>query len=90
MGFSHLLIQFVFRLTFGVALAMAVTPSKHVSSGFYRVHLWVLMGLNTLAALAVYSQSESAFAGDPIGACQLGLAMAPVEALLCRVCGLAV
>ena len=38
---------------------MAVTPSKHVSSGFYRLHLWVLMGPNTLAALAVYSQSES-------------------------------
>lgn len=59
MGFSQLLIQFVFRLTFGVALAMAITPSKHVSSGFYRVHLWVLMGLNTFAALAVYSQSEA-------------------------------
>ncbi|MCA9120837.1 MAG: hypothetical protein KDB11_11665 [Planctomycetales bacterium] len=59
MGFSQLLIQFVFRLTFGVALAMAITPSKHVSSGFFRVHLWVLMGLNTFAALAVYSQSEA-------------------------------
>ncbi|MEX0818012.1 MAG: hypothetical protein WD070_00415 [Pirellulaceae bacterium] len=59
MGFSQLLIQFVFRLTFGVALAMAITPSKHVSSGFFRVHLWVLMGLNTFAALAVYSQTEA-------------------------------
>ncbi|MBC8351785.1 MAG: hypothetical protein H8E66_07335 [Planctomycetes bacterium] len=59
MGFSQLLIQFVFRLTFGVALAMAITPPKHVSSGFYRVHLWVLMGLNTFAALAVYSQTEA-------------------------------
>ena len=45
--------------TFGVALAMAITPSKHVSSGFYRVHLWVLMGLNTFAALAVFSQTEA-------------------------------
>lgn len=54
----QLLIQFIFRLTLGVALAMAVTPSKHVSSGFYRVHLWVLLGLNTFAALAVYSQRE--------------------------------
>lgn len=51
----QLLIQFVFRLTFGVALAMGVTPARYVTSGFYRVHLWVLMGLNTLAALAVYS-----------------------------------
>jgi hypothetical protein len=52
---SQVLIQFVFRLTFGVAIAMGVTPSQHVSSGFYRVHLWVLMGLNTFAALAVYA-----------------------------------
>ncbi|HUG67111.1 MAG TPA: hypothetical protein VMM76_05145 [Pirellulaceae bacterium] len=76
MGFSQLLIQFVFRLTFGVALAMAITPSKHVSSGFYRVHLWVLMGLNTLAALAVYSQAD-AFAGVPTNwRLSLGLAIA--------------
>ena len=56
----QLLIQFVFRLTFGIALAMGVTPSRYVTSGFYRVHLWVLMGLNTLAALAVYSQYSDA------------------------------
>jgi hypothetical protein len=54
-----LLIQFVFRVTFGVALAMAVTPSRWVTSGFYRVHLWVLMGLNTLASLCIYTQRES-------------------------------
>jgi hypothetical protein len=54
----HLLIQFIFRVTFGVALAMSVTPSRMVSSGFYRVHLWVLMGLNTLASLAIITQRE--------------------------------
>jgi len=52
----QLLLQFIFRLTFGIALAMGVTPARHVTSGFYRVHLWVLMGLNVLAALAAYSQ----------------------------------
>ncbi len=83
MGFSQLLIQFVFRLTFGVALAMAVTPSKHVSSGFYRVHLWVLMGLNTFAALAVYSQTES-LAGV-LTNWQLPLALAIALAVLCYV-----
>ena len=30
---------------------MGVTSSQAVSSGFFRVHLWVLMGLNTMAAL---------------------------------------
>lgn len=52
------LTQFVFRLTFGVAIAMGVTPARLVTSGFYRVHLWVLMGLNTFAALAVYTSRE--------------------------------
>jgi len=51
----QLLIQFVFRLTFGIALAMGVTSSRYVTSGFYRVHLWVLLGLNTFAALSIYT-----------------------------------
>lgn len=56
MSILLLLLQFVFRVTFGVALAMAVTPSQRVTSGFYKVHLWVLMGFNTLAALCLYTQ----------------------------------
>jgi hypothetical protein len=53
--FTQLLAEFLFRLTFGVAAAMAATPSRCVTSGFFRVHLWVLMGLQTLAALSLYS-----------------------------------
>ena len=34
---------------------MAMTPAARVTSGFFRVHLWVLMGINTLASLALYS-----------------------------------
>ena len=56
---SLILTQFIFRLSFGVAIAMGVTPSKLVTSGFYRVHLWVLMGLNTLASLAVFSAVDA-------------------------------
>lgn len=59
MSILVLLIQFVFRVTFGVAFAMGITPSRWVSSGFYRVHLWVLMGFNTLASLCLYTQRES-------------------------------
>ena len=70
----QLLIQFVFRLTFGVALAMAVTPAKHVSSGFYRVHLWVLLGLNTFASLVVYSQRDAL--AEPLMSWQLVLGLA--------------
>ena len=54
-----ILALFGFRLTFGVALAMGITPSKLVTSGFYRIHLWVLMGVNTLAVLAVYTARDS-------------------------------
>lgn len=55
----QVLIQFVFRLTFGVAWAMVAVSPRWVNSGFYRNHLWVLMGLNTFASLAIYSQYES-------------------------------
>jgi len=58
--FGQILVEFLFRLTFGVAAAMGVTPSSQVTSGFYRIHLWVLMGLQTLAVLAVGS-SQSTF-----------------------------
>ncbi len=51
----RILIQFVFRVTFGMALAMGVTSPRLVTSGYFQKHLWVLMGLNTLAALAAFS-----------------------------------
>lgn len=57
MTIAQLLIQFIFRLTFGMSLAMGLTPSRLVTSGFYRVHLWVLMGLNTLSSLALFSDA---------------------------------
>ena len=53
-----LLTQFIFRLSFGLALAMAVTPARWVSSGYFRVHSYVLLGLNVLATLVAFSQPE--------------------------------
>ena len=58
MDLWHLLIQFVFRVTFGVALSMGITPARFVTSGFYRVHLWVLMGINVFAGLAIFTRKE--------------------------------
>jgi hypothetical protein len=46
-----ILTQFLLRLAFGLAVGMAITPSAKVSSGFYRNHLYVTLGLTTLAAL---------------------------------------
>ena len=76
----QVLVQFVFRLTFGMALCMAITPSKLVTAGFYRVHLWVLMGLNTFAALAALSSQDSmdgaGIPAGPVVAVAIGLAVA--------------
>lgn len=60
---------------------MAVTSPKLVTSGFYRVHLWVLMGLNTLAALVLYSQREQF--QEILARPQAALAAAFVLTLLC-------
>lgn len=46
-----MLIEFLFRLAFGLALGMAATSPRDVTSGYYRVHMQVLLGLLTLAAL---------------------------------------
>lgn len=63
-----ILAQFLFRLSFGLALAMAITPSRHVTSGFYRVHLLVVMGLSTLAALVALASPEQVPFWPPVAA----------------------
>jgi hypothetical protein len=54
----EILSQFLLRLTFGLAVGMAITSPRKVSSGFFRNHLYVTLGLTTLAAL-VLSQTYS-------------------------------
>ena len=49
-----ILIQFLFRASFGLALAMALTSPKQVTAGFYRVHSWVLLGVSTFACVVVF------------------------------------
>ena len=56
-----LLIQFLLRLSFGLALGMAITSSKLVTSGYFRNHLYVTLGLTTLAALLCYSVAPETF-----------------------------
>jgi len=47
-----ILIQFLLRASFGLAVAMAITPPRKVTSGFYRNHLYVILGMCVLAGLA--------------------------------------
>jgi hypothetical protein len=53
-----LLVEFTLRLAFGLALAMAVTSSARVTSGYFRNHAYVLLGLNVLATLAALSDRD--------------------------------
>lgn len=48
---ASVLIRFICQITFGLAASMLITPSRLVTSGYYRVHLWVLLGVNTFATL---------------------------------------
>jgi hypothetical protein len=61
----EILSQFLLRLTFGLAFGMAITSSRQVSSGYFRNHLYVTLGLSTLAALVLarFSPPAAWFAG---------------------------
>jgi hypothetical protein len=49
----EILSQFLLRLAFGLAFGMAITSPQKVFSGFYRNHLYVTLGLATLATLVL-------------------------------------
>lgn len=53
-----ILLTFVCRLAAGLAAALAMTPPKWVVSSFYRVHMWVLLGLFTFAAVVTAGEHE--------------------------------
>ena len=56
-----LLTQFLLRLTFGLAAGMAITSPAKVTSGYFRNHLYVTLGLSTLATLVSRTVAPSAF-----------------------------
>jgi hypothetical protein len=70
--------QFALRLSFGLAAAMAATSHRHVSSGYYRVHCYVLLGLNVLAASLAFLDRESLPLWPPIA----GAALAYVASVI--------
>jgi hypothetical protein len=73
-----ILTQFLFRLTFGLALSMAVTSPRKVSSGYFRNHLYVLLGLNVLAALVALADRERFQLWPPLVGAALSYAGAAV------------
>jgi hypothetical protein len=74
---GQVLIQFVLRLTYGIALGLGLTPARLVGAAFFRVPLWTLMAANAVVAGTV-------LAFQPQFANGAGLAaMAVIAALLC-------
>lgn len=57
----NLLIQFLLRLCFGLAAGMAITSSRQVTSGYFRNHMYVTLGLATLAAMVSFSVAPEIF-----------------------------
>lgn len=53
-----ILIQFILRLSFGLALGMTLVSPRQVTSGYYRNHLYVLLGLNVLATLVALAGGD--------------------------------
>ena len=75
----NLLIQFLLRLSFGLATGMAITSSKLVTSGYYRNHLYVTLGLTTLAAMV----SMTAMPPVSVFWCSVGAAVASYVGSIC-------
>jgi len=69
-----ILTQFLFRLTFGLALSMALTSPRKVTSGYFRNHLYVLLGLNVLAALVAIADREHFQLWPPLAGAALSYA----------------
>ncbi len=61
-----ILSQFIFRLSFGLALGMAITSPRQVTSGYYRNHLYVLLGLNVLATMVAAAGSGQFALAPPL------------------------
>ncbi|MGD9724182.1 MAG: hypothetical protein AB7O59_23160 [Pirellulales bacterium] len=63
-----ILTQFVLRLSFGLALGMALTNPRQVTSGYYRNHLYVLLGLTVLATLVAFGARDQFALAPPLAA----------------------
>ena len=65
------LIQFLLRASFGMVAAMADSSPKQVTSGYYRNHLYVILGMNVLATLVAVSRASEFPVWPPLAAAVL-------------------
>jgi hypothetical protein len=62
----QLLVQFIMRLSFGLAAAMLCVSPRQVTSGYYRNNLYVLLGLGVLASLAAWMADSPMAVWPPV------------------------
>ena len=60
-----MLVQFIVRLTIGMAVAILLISPRRVSHDFFRLKAWIVMGLSTVACLAIAGK-KTAFTGSAI------------------------
>jgi hypothetical protein len=72
------LTQFVLRLSFGLAFSMGLTSSRQVTSGYFRNHAYVLLGLNVLATLVAFADRSQFSIWPPLAAAVLSYLCAAV------------
>lgn len=72
------LTQFVLRLSFGLAFSMGLTSSRQVTSGYFRNHAYVLLGLNVLATLVALADRQQFPLWPPLTAAILSYLCAAV------------
>jgi hypothetical protein len=56
-----LLTQFLLRVSFGLSAGMLLVSPRQVSSGYFRNHLYVVLGMSSLAALVSRAATPPAF-----------------------------
>ncbi len=63
-----LLTEFMLRLAFGLAAGMVLVPARQVTSGYFRNHLYVTMGLALFAGLLARTAHASALLPSMVAA----------------------
>lgn len=66
--FSDVLAGFSAQLAFGMGLALLTVSPTQVRSGFFRIHLWIMMGLSLLAGLILFPAATTEVRAAAIGA----------------------
>ena len=78
MSLTWHILHFLVRIAMGIAFSLGLTSPRQVTSGFFRIHLWVVMGIAVLASLVAWSLGSQD--STPLPAVVTGTAVATAVA----------